>query len=124
MKRFINQTNKGFVFISSPYAAVLNSIQGSQYAMSIINQYAEFGCKKAIENNLTPFSPVLTFNAIFKESQRDLIMECCFNAIRHCEALYVIKTAYFNLSQGQQDEVAYAKSLNLPIIEFDFVCKR
>ena len=122
--KMLYQSNKGFVFISSPYAAVLKSVQGSQYAMSIINQYAEFGCKKAIENSLIPFSPVLTFNAIFKESQREMVMECCFNAIKHCQALYVIKTAYFHISQGQQDEIAYAKSLNLPIIEFDFVCKR
>lgn len=117
-----NNISKGFAFISSPYAAVLNNIKDSRYAMSIINEYAKFGCKRAIENGFIPFSPILTFNAILKESQRDTIMKYCFEAINHCQVLYVIKTAYFYFSQGQKDEIAYAKSLNLPIINFEFIC--
>lgn len=120
----MKKMNKGFAFISSPYAAVLHKNKGSQYTMSVIKQYAEFGCKIAIDNNFTPFSPVLTFSGIFKESQRKMIMNYCFEAIERCQVLYAIKTAYFYHSQGQQDEIAFAKQLKIPIIEFEFVCKR
>ena len=121
IKKAKNARIEGFVFISSPYLAVLQNITDKQYAMSLIRQYARFGCKKAMQNKAVPFSPILTFEGLFdEESQRDLIMDSCFEALSKCEALYVIKTGYFSLSKGMQDEIAYARSIRLPIIEFDY----
>lgn len=120
MKKKNQQQNGGFAFISSPYAAVLSHIQDRQYAMSIIRSFAKFGCKKALDNKFVPFSPILTFGEIFNESQRELIMQHCFEAISKSQVLYVIKTGYFNQSNGMKDEIAYAKSISLPIITIEY----
>lgn len=118
-----NSQKQGIAFISSPYAAVLRHIQDKQYANHFIKSYARFGCKKALDNQFVPFSPVLTFEGIFDENQRDLIMQHCFEIISKSQVLYVVKTGYFHLSSGMQDEIAYAKSLNLPIMEIEFLSK-
>lgn len=91
--------------------------------INLSNLTHALAAKKALDNQFVPFSPVLTFEGIFDENQRDLIMQHCFEIISKSQALYVVKTGYFHLSSGMQDEIAYAKSLNLPIMEFEFVSK-
>ena len=112
--------HRGLAYISSPYSVVLRKIADEKYANQIIFQYARFGCRKALEKNLVPFSPILAFDKLFDEAtQRDIILKNCLKAIERCQVFCIVKTGY-GISIGMKREYSFAKKLEMPILEFEF----
>ena len=108
-----------FAFISSPYAAILRSESDEDKARDIIIQIARFGSKLALQDGFVPFSPVLAFEGIYTEAQRDEIMQKCFEAISNSSVFYCVKTEYFSKSLGMQAERNLAVKINIPVIDID-----
>ena len=110
-----------FAFISSPYAAILRSKSDEDKARALIIQIARFGSKLALQDGFVPFSPVLAFEGIYTESQREVIMQKCFEAISNSSVFYCVQTEYFSKSLGMQAERKLALELNMPIIDIAFL---
>lgn len=104
-------------FISSPYAAVFEAINDSQKAREIALDLARNGGKMAARDGFVPFSPVLSFDGIFSETQRDEIMQKCFDAICESSVFYCVKSEFFERSTGMQEELKFAKNLAIPVYE-------
>lgn len=107
-------------FISSPYAAVLKRISNEKKAKELIMKIARYGSKLALENGFIPFSPVIAFDEIYTEDNREELMQKCFEAISLSSVFYCVKTDFFKDSFGMQEELEFALKHNILVVDIQF----
>lgn len=109
------------IYVSSPYKAVLESIEDKQEAQEKIISYALQGAAAIKEMGYTPLSPVLCFEGVYQEeSERELALKGSLELLKVCDGVLFVSTPYSSLSSGMALELESAKKLGIQIYE---MCK-
>lgn len=105
------------IFVSSPYAAVLEEIEDKSVARETILNLARKGCEKVLEQGHIPISPVLCFDGLLDErSQRDEAIEMSLALVKFCDGFLAVKSRYSKFSAGMIIECDLARRLKKPFI--------
>ncbi|WP_334095590.1 hypothetical protein [Helicobacter typhlonius] len=106
------------IYVSSPYKAVLNAVNDSAEAKSLIIGYAIKGAQIIKEMGYTPLSPVLNFEGVYEEeSEREVILKAGLELLKVCDGILIVNTPYSDTSAGMVLELESAKRLNLALYE-------
>lgn len=107
-------------FISSPYKAVLDNAENAnltiQQAHDIALQFAKTASKWAVDKGYIPIAPVLLFNDVLTENEREQITQMCVNLVKKCEVFVFCHTPFTQDSEGMAYELDIA-NLNHKCIE-------
>lgn len=105
------------VYVASPYAAIScarDEEQRKLYAKKI----AIRACKEVKNAGYSPISPVLALCDIYNDKEdRDEVMRICKKMLEGCSYIYVANSSYSKASKGIRQELEFAKSLNITILE-------
>lgn len=107
-------------FISSPYKSVFDKVKDKGRAHSLALQYARTACKWAADIGYVPISPVLLFDGVFTEDDREQITQMCAQMVKKCEAFIYCQTPYTQESGGMAFEQDLAECENKLIIDAYF----
>lgn len=107
-------------FISSPYKAVLDNAKNAnltiQQAHETALQFAKTASKWAIDKGYIPIAPVLLFDGILTENEREQITQMCVNLVKKCEVFVFCDTPFTQDSEGMAYELDIAE-LNHKCVE-------
>jgi nucleoside 2-deoxyribosyltransferase len=96
------------MYVASPF-------QGSRDNVSMAERHIENLIKKYPE--LTYFSPIHNFGFLYESTEYLEGMELCFRALDDCDSILFLPK--WEHSRGCQMEYGYARSLGIPIYEYD-----
>lgn len=100
------------VFVSSPYAAILDAFEDKEQAKKLVLAHARAGARKVLEMGHIPLSPVLAFEGVYDEgTQRELAIAHSLTALKWCEGVLFVRSEYSPFSTGMVLEEEWAKKL-------------
>lgn len=107
-----------FVFVSSPYGAIMEVIDDKDKARELALKHARAGARKVLEMGHIPLSPVLAFDGVYDEqSQRELAISDSLKTLNWCEGVLFVRSEFSPFSTGMVLEEEWAKKLQKQIFE-------
>ena len=106
------------VFISSPYASILENFEDKEKSRELVFKHARAGARKILEMGHIPFSPVLAFEGVYDEkTQRELAISDSLSMLRRCDGVLFVRSEFSPFSAGMVLEEEWAKKLQKQIFE-------
>lgn len=103
-----------FIFVSSPYKAVLDMVEDKNKAEEIVINLALEGCKVVRDMGYIPLSPVLAFSGVYDETkERNEALKASLSLLRLCDGILLVESEYSKHSNGMVLEKHLAKELGL-----------
>lgn len=105
------------VYVASPYAAI-SCARDEEQRRLYAKKIAIKACRDVKNAGYLPISPVLALCDIYNDKEdRDEVMKICKCMLEGCSYIYVANSAYSKASKGIKEELYFAKSLNITILE-------
>lgn len=79
-------------------------------------QNAEREGRRVIQRGAIPLVPHMAFGPYFGLLDEERAMEVCLRMVEECDALMLPAGRLTSMTEGMEDEVAHARSLELPIL--------
>lgn len=113
-----------FIYVSSPYASVLEAFDDKKAGREFAIKIARAGCRRVLEMGHLPLSPVLSCDGVYdEETQRNLALNYSLEMLKFCQGALFVRCEFSLSSLGMILERSRAEELGKACVDFELDLK-